>query len=320
MLFTGVSNGVVLTCVVAAIARYFSRYLFLASTVSLIGAGIGVLIYGPILQWLFEYYGWRGATLILSGLSLNYCTSGFTILPKKNLLNLKPIQRSNQDGALLPQELQPLDDGFKNTCNTHRELLDTTIHSNENAENGSLKTNDNSSSIHVMNDEDGELHRFKDVVLNVNFWLLSYSVFTWGFGSLTFTGVYKDLLHSIGLEDYFKQFIVGFGAANVLARTVITLLSFNYIVLYHAIILFMGGVFIILFGFIFEVWSMATVSCFMGFCFGATYSMIPISVGSVYGRKKMGTVYGYVLASIGIPSTFVPSVIGEYEFPLRPFF
>lgn len=66
-------------CYVAAVvivAYYFDKRRSFATGLSVCGSGIGTFIFAPLTQILIDEYGWRGCTLILSGLFLNMCVCG----------------------------------------------------------------------------------------------------------------------------------------------------------------------------------------------------------------------------------------------------
>ncbi|XP_012284043.1 uncharacterized protein LOC105701680 [Orussus abietinus] len=81
LIFTfGVIAGFGLSlCFVAAIvivAYYFEKKRSFATGLSVCGSGIGTFIFAPVTQYLLAEYGWRGTTLILSGLFLNLAVCG----------------------------------------------------------------------------------------------------------------------------------------------------------------------------------------------------------------------------------------------------
>lgn len=66
-------------CYVAAVvivAYYFEKRRSFATGLSVCGSGIGTFVFAPLTQFLLAEYGWRGTTLILSGLFLNLCVCG----------------------------------------------------------------------------------------------------------------------------------------------------------------------------------------------------------------------------------------------------
>ncbi|XP_071809724.1 monocarboxylate transporter 12-like [Asterias amurensis] len=60
-------------------ALYFHEKYAFVSFLAKMGAPFGMMVYGPATQALTEYYGWRGALLILAGLSFNLTVCGLLI-------------------------------------------------------------------------------------------------------------------------------------------------------------------------------------------------------------------------------------------------
>lgn len=63
----------------SAISTYFKKKAPVATGVTLAGAGIGSMLVGLEIEWAVETYGWRGATFLQAGLTLNMCVSGALI-------------------------------------------------------------------------------------------------------------------------------------------------------------------------------------------------------------------------------------------------
>lgn len=63
------------------VAVYFTTKRSMAMGISASGLGVGTFLMVPLLNWLLDYYGWRGCMLILSGISLNMCVLGALMQP-----------------------------------------------------------------------------------------------------------------------------------------------------------------------------------------------------------------------------------------------
>ena len=61
---------------VLAVGFYFEKKRALANGITSSGSGIGVFLYSPLTSVLQNYFGWKGALLILSGLVLNCSPCG----------------------------------------------------------------------------------------------------------------------------------------------------------------------------------------------------------------------------------------------------
>ena len=63
-----------------AIAEVFPETMRgLATGVLMTGGGAGLFLMPPFLDWVIDGYGWRGAYVILGGLSLNWIAAAATI-------------------------------------------------------------------------------------------------------------------------------------------------------------------------------------------------------------------------------------------------
>lgn len=63
--------------------QYFSTRRSLAMGLGFTGVGLSSFAFSPLFQYLVQLYGWRGALLILGGLSFNIMVSGALIRPLK---------------------------------------------------------------------------------------------------------------------------------------------------------------------------------------------------------------------------------------------
>lgn len=75
MLFAGIGFGLVTTPLYAVVGYYFDRRRSLASSISVVGVPVGVMVAPVCLTHLEEHFAWRGALLIFSGILLNLCVA-----------------------------------------------------------------------------------------------------------------------------------------------------------------------------------------------------------------------------------------------------
>ncbi|KAL4223142.1 hypothetical protein ACF0H5_016614 [Mactra antiquata] len=80
-LFAGVGNGILYVGLVTAVNRYFRKYRLAANIITPIGLTSGMAVYAAIVPQLSDVYGWRGALLILGGISFNICALGCLLFP-----------------------------------------------------------------------------------------------------------------------------------------------------------------------------------------------------------------------------------------------
>ncbi|KAI5104420.1 monocarboxylate transporter 13 [Silurus meridionalis] len=80
-LISGSGWALVFTPTIASVMQYFSKRRSLAMGLGFTGVGLSSFAFSPLFQFLVQLYGWRGALLILGGLSLNIIVSGALIRP-----------------------------------------------------------------------------------------------------------------------------------------------------------------------------------------------------------------------------------------------
>ncbi|XP_042331407.1 monocarboxylate transporter 13-like isoform X2 [Sceloporus undulatus] len=80
-LVAGLGWALVFTPSMAAVAHYFEKRRTLATGLAVSGAGVSSLAFSPIFQYLVGLYGWQGALLLLSGMSLNLLAAGALLRP-----------------------------------------------------------------------------------------------------------------------------------------------------------------------------------------------------------------------------------------------
>ena len=66
---------------ISIIGQYFEKKRARATSLAVFGRGVGVIIFAPMLERLFNYYGFSGTFLILGGLVLNNIAVGMLMRP-----------------------------------------------------------------------------------------------------------------------------------------------------------------------------------------------------------------------------------------------
>lgn len=82
------------------VTRYFVKRRFLALALSSIGSPFGTLTLAPFLQYLIDVYGWRGAMLLLGGMTLNCAVASALYRP----IRLKIDQKQPDQQCAVPFE------------------------------------------------------------------------------------------------------------------------------------------------------------------------------------------------------------------------
>ncbi|XP_064454797.1 monocarboxylate transporter 10-like isoform X1 [Ornithodoros turicata] len=78
---TGTGFGFTLLPAVVCVTSYFDKRRSLATGITVCGSGLGTFIMAPLLGTLLELYGWQGALIIASGLSLQCVVAGALLRP-----------------------------------------------------------------------------------------------------------------------------------------------------------------------------------------------------------------------------------------------
>ncbi|XP_020484814.1 monocarboxylate transporter 13 [Labrus bergylta] len=90
-LTAGLGWGLVFTPMVATVMAHFTRRRTLALGLAFSSIGLSSFAFNPLFQLLIEKYAWRGALLILGGLSLNIVPCGALIRPQRRSKAAKKI-------------------------------------------------------------------------------------------------------------------------------------------------------------------------------------------------------------------------------------
>uniref|UniRef100_A0A8D0HGA4 Major facilitator superfamily (MFS) profile domain-containing protein n=1 Tax=Sphenodon punctatus TaxID=8508 RepID=A0A8D0HGA4_SPHPU len=75
-LLAGLGWALVFTPSLATVSRYFEKRRTLATGLAVSGAGVSSLAFSPLFQLLVDSYGWRGALLLVAGMSFNLVAAG----------------------------------------------------------------------------------------------------------------------------------------------------------------------------------------------------------------------------------------------------
>lgn len=87
----GIGFGMVFLPAVVSVGYYFSTKRALATGIAVCGSGMGAFIFAPFCQKLLEIYDWKGAMIILAGLTLNCAVFGALMRPLEPGPRQKPL-------------------------------------------------------------------------------------------------------------------------------------------------------------------------------------------------------------------------------------
>ncbi|XP_028330971.1 monocarboxylate transporter 13 [Gouania willdenowi] len=104
-LISGLGWGLVFTPMVATVMANFTRRRTLALGVAFSSIGLSSFAFNPLFQLLVETYAWRGALLILGGLSLNIIPCGALIRPQQQRPKPKVVSVKTTSCAALLQRV-----------------------------------------------------------------------------------------------------------------------------------------------------------------------------------------------------------------------
>ncbi|XP_039356021.1 monocarboxylate transporter 13-like [Mauremys reevesii] len=78
---SGLGWALVFTPSVASVARYFAKRRTFATGLAVSGAGLASFAFSPLFQLLVDTYAWRGALLVVAGISFNLVAAGALLRP-----------------------------------------------------------------------------------------------------------------------------------------------------------------------------------------------------------------------------------------------
>lgn len=98
----GAGFGLVLSPHLSIVGVYFNRHRALATGITISGGAVGTFAVGPLVQYLIDEYGLRGAFLILSAILLHLCVAGTLYRPLDYIVTSPPsIQISEDEDGML---------------------------------------------------------------------------------------------------------------------------------------------------------------------------------------------------------------------------
>ena len=80
----GFGSALVFTPSYIAVTEYFDEQKGLAMSLSTVGAGLGVVLFSPLIAFLLDFYGFMGCMLVVAALEAHCCVSGILLRPLPN--------------------------------------------------------------------------------------------------------------------------------------------------------------------------------------------------------------------------------------------
>jgi predicted MFS family arabinose efflux permease len=95
--FVGIGAGLSFPPTVYIVTSYFLKYRGLANGICISGSAIGSIILPPVLRYLLETFGYRGAILIMGGVTLNTLVAAIFYEPVEKHMKRIPKPREMQE-------------------------------------------------------------------------------------------------------------------------------------------------------------------------------------------------------------------------------
>lgn len=253
--------------------------MYIASGIMFSGGGIGITFLGLLIEFLIEFYGWRGSLIILSGISLQFCVCGALV--------------------------------YNNTVERprHPEVI--------NLMNGeTVKTEKPSKMTTAGDDHHTTLLKQKTFFRDINFWLIVGAFTFMQMSSSSIYFFFKDILIYKGLGPTFKLFITCIGVTSTVGRLCAGLLT-SYITpsLFYFVIGNICALALLMLAFIDDHWSVIAIACVFGVCHGMMCVLQSLKIAHAFGKEQMPIVWGYAMGLAGIGVLVGPPLGGEYLCP-----
>ncbi|KAF5294764.1 hypothetical protein FQA39_LY00248 [Lamprigera yunnana] len=143
-ILVGTGAGLSFPPTVYIVTSYFVRLRGVANGICISGSAIGSIILPPLLRYLLELYGYRGAVLLMGGITLNVWVAALLYEPveknyikiAKELPNIAEIKQTEDEEEILALEIKP-------KC--------------------FLRTDDNSTSMYLLHEKEAFLDSSSDI-------------------------------------------------------------------------------------------------------------------------------------------------------------
>ncbi|RXG72174.1 Monocarboxylate transporter 9 [Armadillidium vulgare] len=343
-IFGGIGGGTGCTVCLIILSKYFLKRRGFALTFATLGFCVSSFASPLIANYLLEFYGFKGASLIFGALVLHQCIGGALF---------QPIQRHLKFSHLVKSE-NNLKKGKLREINSRQDVMEKNFSQSQTTDmrlNLSLhKKNRNDfylQSVNLRRREDMEMEitsapsqNQTTIVKGLNFksiWIVVKKIILLTFESvltLKFTRVKLICIGAgcISFSNNFFQMWIPFAItnsgyslessawclsissiANLAARIVTTVFAdrrwFNVIYVY-IFSTFLSGLCIGVFSFVEEMkFYLACVSCW-GFTSGLCQSLHPLVLISIMGEKLLPAIFGVSSLSIAIMQMILGPVIG----------
>ena len=306
------------------------------------GSGCGVFILGPTIVYLVDFYGWRGAMLICSGLSVNFCVFGASVYSQKK--TKKKFSIYNDDKLLNHFDKQKLDslhinNKYKNNFIEYKCADENSHFLNENdAENskkllelGLLKSNlfekdkncfskikkyiqckfiKNQSSV-CKEDKILQEKELMKVKKSVVFNLLRISCFLCVLTTTTLFAILQDWVEWMNFGEYFAYSLSSLGLgdligrlfAGIIPKTISPIIVFIWIQIFLGITIGLSSVSI-------NHYMLVVSLGFVGISFGVYSVIFALIPSKITTGRALNWVLGQLLLASGFGALLGPPLAG----------
>ncbi|KAL5012258.1 hypothetical protein ScPMuIL_010809 [Solemya velum] len=330
------------------VGMYFKKRRGLAVGLSSSGAGVGAFVVPPVIEILFDYYGFTGAFILLGSLIIHLCLCGALYRPlhvhhQIQRLHEKILDQTDREtriGLMTPPEESggelksnqcDIQNGVKNTqykdINTHPGVAlreqdeqtsteaDTLIQPPDVKREDTEYTNNQRKSIWAKLDKYIELSLLK----NIRFLSLCLSILLFASSFTTAYGYIPPLAKSRGITELDAAYLISTaGICDLLGRIILSSLFDIRVIRPHrelCYVLLLLSTSAVAFGFPFmaRFTGFAVLAGLFGFLTGGFISQKSIIIVDILGLGKLSSSFGIVLLFQGLGVLVGPPVAGTVQ-------
>ena len=299
------------------------------------GSGCGVFFLGPAIVYLVDNFGWRGAMLVCSGLSMNFCFFGAFIYEKKR--KSTSLEKSNDVSQIESQESKKQISEVQKS-NENQEI-DQVIKNNES------NSTDPNKNLHVIDHTHGycknspflfikkiiykiynavmqlytktehKTPQEKEVITTVkysfSFRCLQISCFLCILTTTTLFAILQDWVLWIDLSDYFSYGLSAVGAGDLIGRLAAGIIpkKFSPVLVFSLIQVLLGitiGLAALSVNYIHLIISLTIVGISFGL-YSVVFALVPSKMGS---GSALNWILGQLLLAQGFGALAGPPLAG----------
>ncbi|XP_045118347.1 monocarboxylate transporter 9-like [Portunus trituberculatus] len=285
---------------ISALNLYFNKYQYIATSLSMVGVGMGVVLVNMWTDYNIEKYGWRMSLIWNAGLSLQLYVFGSLIYPLR--WPQEPGVDKYPSSPHVSNRQYSLSTG-NILFSAVREVSVSTLKMAPEASCASIFANVPDTLVESWN-------AFKDIC----FWLISTAFFFAMLSTTSIFIIYKDFVVSKGLGEHYTIMLIGLGFGDVTGRLSMGIAHsnkfFNPVWSYCAA-LFLTGVVLLCHVFINSTPSLHIFGTLYGMTYGAQNVLVAIAPLKLFGKDRLVVVFGYLLVWGGIGALIGAPIAGS---------